>query len=446
MDQPLDTPRGHRTVVVLGGGSSGAGTSAQHLDEQRLIRGSAFILADKKARKVEPSGLSAHMLAGFAKARHEEEARIAADKAYQARLRPRSHSSAGRDPRRSLSETIEDPMAEKERMQWFEVPKHEGYGRFIERVRRERANVIVKAEMAEKAAKAAAQRAQNADSDSEEEEEEEETPRQSHSSRQRQTEGSSWLGCGLASTRTDDATSERRAAGTLSARSRYVVQATEGATSERRAAGMTSARSRASSIQPTEGATSERRAVGNTSERSRYVVQATEGATGELRAAGMLSSRASANVIQPTEGATNERRAGIPSARASTYVIQASDRARSERPAERPAGMPSAREGAYITPHVGVDANGRHWDDGSLDDVRRRYAWSDYVERVVEKPKPTRRSRLIASMGVWTLSTGVKSRPPSELLEFPSNTKRRPPPQRWCHARNTLGGNSVFVY
>ena len=68
------------------------------------------------------------------------------------------------------------------------------------------------------AAEAAAD--QNLEPDSEEEEEEEETPRQSHSSRQRQTEGSSWLGCGLASTRTDDATSERRAAGTLSARSR----------------------------------------------------------------------------------------------------------------------------------------------------------------------------------------------------------------------------------
>ena len=30
---------------------------------------------------------------------------------------------------------------------------------------------------------------------------------------------------------------------------------------------------------------------------------------------------------------------------------------------------------------MGVDASGRHWDDGSLEDTDKRWAWSDYPNR-----------------------------------------------------------------
>ena len=448
MQPPLDTPRGQRTVVVLGGPSSASG---QTVNTQQLTRGAAFILAEQKKQPMEER-LSGFMNAKFAKAHQQEEARVTAEKAYAARLHPRCQASGGRNPARSLASTYENVVNEE--------PKFEAYGRFIERIRRERANAIIEEERAKDEERAAARRARNppadfhvpsGESEEDDEDDEEETPRPGTS-------------------RTDGAMTERRAAGLASARSySNFMHTADGALSERQAAGMPSARSYTYIVQPTEGALSERRAAGMTSARSTYVVQPTDGALSERRAAGMTSARGSTYVVQPTDGALSERRAGFFSSthgvgRSDGVAGDPTDGAGNER---RSAGRLSARASTYvvqaasgamrsqlgaadsvqskITPRVhtheagvGVDAIGRHWDDGSLNDVQRRYAWSDYWDPkwrptvLDQKPKPTRASRKIASMGVWTLSTGEKARPPSQLTEFPHNTWRRPPRRPWC--------------
>ena len=121
---------------------------------------------------------------------------------------------------------------------------------------------------------------------------------------------------------------------------------------------------------------------------------------------------------------------------------------------ERAAGMPSAaaREAAArlhklyekdadISANVAKDASGRHWDDGSLDDVRRRTAWYDYQSPFFEAPPVPHR--------VWNLSTGAQSLPPAKLTEFPSNTARRETPHRWYFQSMTVGTstrNSDQIY
>ena len=99
------------------------------------------------------------------------------------------------------------------------------------------------------------------------------------------------------------------------------------------------------------------------------------------------------------------------------------------------------KKDADISANVAKDASGRHWDDGSLDDVRRRTAWYDYQSPFFEAPPVPHR--------VWNLSTGAQSLPPAKLTEFPSNTARRETPHRWYFQSMTVGTstrNSDQIY
>ena len=437
MDAPLDTPRGARTAVVLGGASgSGAPTPVQQtllaagrtgnlrastagLDAaadsprsqaQQPTNGAGFILATRKSGKssVVPLGewyerhfVVPRMVNKEAQAA-DEAASIAAAMAFAARFRPTKRPGG-----RSLCNAYEN-VVEQDR---------ERYGVFIERIRRERANALQKSNGKD-------------DGLNPPEGEELETERELETAR------SSARG----TPRNDDAgaSSARNVHSSDAVRllsGRIVSSTPRGSMSERRgAAGLPSGQKQASDGALLRSEETSRRTDGSTSERRRLASSASAvwvtGMTPRESSASLRKTRALA--AQLAAGLPSDRRGGaeIPHAGVRQAITPSVGTSTEQQ------GIPRSQSEAYFTPHIGVDASGRHWDDGSLEDTSKRWAWSDGPNRSLEH-----RARAVGSAGVWSLSTGAKSRPPAALTEFPCNTWRRTPPRRWYYTQ----GKGVFV-
>ena len=156
MEALLDTPRGHHQhAVEIAGSSSSLPPTAVHTHpaQHASIASSAGAARAAGAKggaggagevgvRVSVAAKATWHEKQFRKALAAEEARKAAEVAFATRLIPHSKASAGRAGARSL--TTEGLDISHEAI-LEERQKEERYGTFIERVRKERANAIMKA-------------------------------------------------------------------------------------------------------------------------------------------------------------------------------------------------------------------------------------------------------------------------------------------------------------
>jgi hypothetical protein len=416
---------------------------------QQIERGQGIVLANKhRGQATVAARFRAQQLV---RAQIAEEARIEAAQAYAARLFPRSAAAAGRNPQRSLAEPFWEAGDLKE----------ERYGTFIERIRKERANEIARQGMVERERKAQARaaairRAQGLSTPRDDESEAttdrtdrtELTHRPELTPRMEQPGEASVKIVGgrlLRSASTDLDIRGRPAAGKATPREQH-------ATTDSVPAAAASA-SHSPSVYATLTCTA-------TASGGEVMIVNIQGSEVPIRVpAGILPGQQFQVRLAPTHGmhlhvvdsarshptSTPRQRKGHKYASGGKELADTAPMATNRTTA---AGLTSTADGVYSIPHGHIHVPDGRGDgrqgmkDIAAQEPSRRQAWTAPPDPTASES--TRRSRSISSRGVWQLSTGAKSRPPSELTEFPyTSTTRAPLPQRWYFL---TPGKRVYVY